>query len=122
MIAAVRRGGILAFVIDQNLRTESVKVPFFGRPAPTPIGPAKLAVRTEALAVPAFIARLDDGRHHVRFLEPIECKRGDDPVALTARITQDIEDQIRRAPEQWVWMHDRWRERPNWDVSNQYGS
>jgi KDO2-lipid IV(A) lauroyltransferase len=116
MIQALRRGGILAFVVDQNIRTESVKVPFFGKPALTPIGPAKLAIRTESLAVPAFIERLPDGRHHVRFLEPIECRRGDDPIALTARITKATEDQIRRVPSQWVWMHDRWRERPQWDV------
>lgn len=116
MMHAIRHGGILAFVIDQNIRTESVKVPFFGRPALTPFGPARLAVRTGALAVPAFIQRLDDGRHHIRYLEPIQCHRGDDPVALTARITLLIEEQIRRAPEQWVWMHDRWRERPKWDV------
>jgi Kdo2-lipid IVA lauroyltransferase/acyltransferase len=117
MIQAIRRGGILAFVIDQNIRTESVKVPFFGRPALTPIGPARLAVRTGAIVVPAVAQRLDDGRHHLRFLEPIECTPDDDPIALTARVTADIEQQIRRAPEQWVWMHDRWRERPKWDVT-----
>ena len=117
MIHAIRRGGILAFVIDQNIRTESVKVPFFGRPALTPIGPAKLAVRTEAMAVPAFAERLPDGTHRLQFLEPIDCHRDDDPIALTARITEAIEAHIRRAPEQWVWMHDRWRERPKWDVT-----
>lgn len=116
MIGAIRRGGILAFVIDQNIRTESVKVPFFGRPALTPIGPARLAVRAEAPVVPAYAERLADGRHRLRFLEPIECRRGDDPVELTARVTREIEEQIRRVPEQWVWMHDRWRERPKWEV------
>lgn len=116
MIAAVRRPGVLAFVIDQNIRTESVKVPFFGRPALTPIGPARFAVRSEVVLVPAFAQRLPDGRHLLRYLEPIECHRGDDPVALTARVTEMIEAQIRRAPEQWVWMHDRWKERPKWEV------
>lgn len=111
MIQAIRSGGILAFVLDQNIRTESVKVPFFGRPALTPIGPAKFAIRTEAVVAAAFIERGADGRHHARFLEPIFCKRTDDPVALTARMNQWTEEQIRRAPEQWVWMHDRWRER-----------
>ncbi|MBV9476889.1 MAG: lysophospholipid acyltransferase family protein [Acidobacteria bacterium] len=118
MIQNLRRGGLLAFVVDQNIRTESVKVPFFGRPALTPIGPAKLAVRTEAAVVPAVIERRHDGMQHARFLAPIECKRGDDPVALIARVTALIEEQIRRVPEQWVWMHDRWRERPKWDVSD----
>jgi KDO2-lipid IV(A) lauroyltransferase len=117
MITAIRRGGILAFVVDQNIRTESVKVPFFGRPALTPLGPAKLAVRTEAVVVPAVAERRADGTHRLMFLEPIEVKRDDDPVALTARVTALIEEQIRRVPEQWVWMHDRWRERPKWDVS-----
>lgn len=116
MIQAIRRGGMIAFVIDQNIRTESVKVPFFGKPALTPIGPARFAVRTEAAVVPAVIERLPDGRHYARFLEPIFCKRDDDPVALTARLTSIVEEQIRRVPEQWVWMHDRWRERPQWDV------
>jgi KDO2-lipid IV(A) lauroyltransferase len=120
MIQAIRRGGIMAFLIDQNIRTESVKVPFFGRPAPTPIGPAKFAIRTESVVVPTFMERRPNGMHHITFLEPIDCKRGDDPVALTARLTRDIENHIRRVPEQWPWMHDRWRERPKWDVSAEY--
>lgn len=116
MIEAVRSGGMLAFVIDQNIRTESVKVPFFGKPALTPIGPARFAIRTEAAIVPAVIERRADGMQHARFLEPIFCTRDDDPVALTARLTRVVEEQIRRVPEQWVWMHDRWRERPQWEV------
>ena len=121
MIQAIRKGGMLAFVVDQNIRTESVRIPFFGRPALTPIGPARLAVKTEAAVVAAVIERRPDGRHLARFLEPVYCKRGDDPVALTTYLTKVVEDQIRRAPEQWVWMHDRWRDRPQWDVSQEYG-
>jgi Kdo2-lipid IVA lauroyltransferase/acyltransferase len=58
----------------------------------------------------------------VRFLEPIETKPDDDPIELTARLTKIIEDQIRRAPEQWVWIHDRWRDRPKWDVTSRPAS
>ncbi len=116
LIQSLRRGGILAFLIDQNLRTDSVQVPFFGRPALTPIGPAKLAVRTESIVVDILIERLPDGRHRMKIGEPVETKRDDDPVELTERYTRIIEAQIRRVPEQWVWMHDRWRERPRWDV------
>ncbi len=119
MIQAVRSGGILAFLLDQNMRTESVKVPFFGRPALTPIGPVKFAIRTEAMVVTALQERRPDGTHHIRICEPIACKRGDDPTALAARITRDIEEHIRRVPEQWVWMHDRWKDRPQWDVSDE---
>jgi KDO2-lipid IV(A) lauroyltransferase len=117
MLQAIKGGGMLAFVLDQNIRTESVKVPFFGMPALTPIGPARIAIRTEAVATIATSERLPDGRHHVRFSEPIELHRDDDPIALTAMVTTRIEEQIRRAPEQWVWMHDRWRDRPKWDVN-----
>ncbi len=116
MIQAIRRGGMLAFALDQNIRTDSVKVPFFGRPALTPVGPVRFAIRTQAVVTAAFIERGKDGMQHARFTEPIYCKREDDPVALAARITAEIEQQIRRVPEQWVWMHDRWRERPEWEV------
>jgi KDO2-lipid IV(A) lauroyltransferase len=118
MMKIIRHGGILAFLVDQNLRTESVKVPFFGKPAPTPIGPARLAIRTEALVSITFTERLPDGRHLIRYLDPIPCKRDDDPTELVAHATRLIEEQIRRVPEQWVWMHDRWKERPQWEIEN----
>lgn len=117
LIQSMKRPGVIAFLIDQNIRAESAKVPFFGMPALTPIGPAKMAIRIEAPAVPAFIHRGDDGIQYIRFLDPIETRRGDDPIALTARITRAIEDQVRAHPEQWVWMHDRWRDRPGYDVN-----
>jgi Kdo2-lipid IVA lauroyltransferase/acyltransferase len=115
MIQTIRQGGMLAFVIDQNLRTESVKVPFFGREALTPVGPVKFAIRTEALVSISYIHRLPDGRHHAQFLAPFQARKDDDPLELTARITRLYEEQIRRHPEQWVWMHDRWRERSGRD-------
>jgi KDO2-lipid IV(A) lauroyltransferase len=118
MINVIRKGGMLAFVLDQNIRTESVKVPFFGIPAPTPIGPTRFAIRSEAYVTIALAERRPDGKHILNFSEPFRCKRDDDPVALTARITAAIEEQIRRVPEQWVWFHDRWRERPKWDVGS----
>ena len=111
MLMTLKQGGMLAFVIDQNLRTESVKVPFFGVPARTPVGPVKFAIKTEAMISVSYIHRMPDGRHHAQFLEPFQAKKTDDPVALAAKITALYEAQIRRHPEQWVWMHDRWRER-----------
>jgi len=119
MIQTIRKGGMLAFVIDQNIRTESVKVPFFGMPALTPIGPVKFAIRTEAMVSISYIHRDERGRQHARFLEPFACTKDDDPVELAARITREYEAEIRRHPDQWVWMHDRWRERAKWDVTAQ---
>jgi len=117
LIQAMRKPGLMAFLIDQSIRAESVQVPFFGRPALTPLGPAKLTIRTGAFAVPVFSYRRDDGGHAIRFLEPLPTSRDDDPIALTARMTSLIEEQIRKVPSQWVWMHDRWRDRPEWDVA-----
>src|SRR6266851_9942891 len=101
MFRALRDGGLLAFLIDQNIRAESVKVPFFGKPALTPIGPAKLAVRAEAPVMICFIER-SGGKQIVHFQPPMSTSRADDPVEITARLTAAIEEQVRRAPEQWV--------------------
>lgn len=116
LAAALRKPGLIGFLVDQSLRTPSVTVPFFDRPALTPVGPARLAIRAEALAVAVLIERLPDGRHSIRCSEPIECRRTDDPIALTALMTREIENQIRRNPAQWVWMHNRWKYRAKWDV------
>lgn len=118
LIYSIRRGGFLAFLIDQNIRTESAKVPFFGAPALTPVGPAKLAIRTGASIVTGFIHRDEHGMQHIRFADPFTVARDEDPIALTARLTRDIEEHIRRHPDQWVWFHERWRERPEWDVGS----
>lgn len=110
LLGTVRAGGALGVLIDQDIRAESVFVPFFGRPAHTPVGPAKLALRLDAAVVPTFIERLPDGRHRAVFHPPLHLPG--DPTAATAAMTLAIEEQIRRVPEQWVWMHRRWRRRP----------
>jgi KDO2-lipid IV(A) lauroyltransferase len=110
LLATVRGGGALGMLIDQDIRAESVFVPFFGRPAHTPVGAAKLALRLDAVVVPAFIERLPDGRHRAVFHPPLDLPP--DPTGATAAMTRTIEEQIRRVPEQWVWLHRRWRRQP----------
>jgi len=110
MLRALRSGRLLAFLIDQNIRGETDRVAFFGHPALTPAGPARLAIRSGVPVIAGFIERRA-GRLHAHFEELTETSRDDDPLALTQRMTDAIERQIRRAPEQWVWMHDRWKER-----------
>jgi KDO2-lipid IV(A) lauroyltransferase len=111
ILQTLRRGDVLGLLIDQSLKVESVAVPFFGVPAPTPVGPAKLAVRSGALAIAGFIHRDAEGVQHLRFQELVDTAVDSDPIALTAMMTRKIEEQIRSVPEQWVWMHERWRER-----------
>ncbi len=110
LLEALRAGDALLMLIDQDLRTEGVFVPFFGRPAHTPSGAARLALRRGAPALPAFVERLEDGSHRARFGAPFDLPP--DPVGATAVMTRAIEDQVRRRPEQWVWWHRRWRRRP----------
>jgi KDO2-lipid IV(A) lauroyltransferase len=110
LLITLRRGGALGMLIDQDTKVEGVWVPFFGRPAFTPVGAAKIALRQAAAVIPAFIERLEDGRHRATFHPPLALP--DDLQEATARMTAKIEEQIRRRPEQWVWMHRRWRRQP----------
>jgi Kdo2-lipid IVA lauroyltransferase/acyltransferase len=115
MLQTLRRNEILGVLIDQSIEAENADVDFFGRPAPTPIGPARLAIRAGAAVICGFIEREND-RQRIRFEEPIFPRRDDEPATLTRAITSRIEEQIRRAPAQWVWMHDRWKPRKNRDL------
>jgi len=110
LLKALREGRALMMLIDQDTRVEGVWVPFFGRLAYTPVGAAKLALKQEAAVIPAFMERREDGSHLARFLPALDLPP--DPTAATAAMTAAIEDQVRRRPEQWVWMHRRWRHRP----------
>jgi Kdo2-lipid IVA lauroyltransferase/acyltransferase len=115
ILRALRRGEIFAALVDQDTRTPSVFVPFFGRPASTPIGPARLALTARAPMVISFIVREGD-RHQVTIEEvPLDDLPEDfeaAAIALTERITQRIEEEIRTHPDQWVWFHERWRRQP----------
>jgi len=110
---ALRRNRVVAMLIDQDTRGPGVFVPFFGRLAHTPPGAALLALRARVPVVTVFIERRPGG-HLVR-IEPVEVRRGRariDVTELTARLTAAIEAQIRRAPVDWVWWHERWRRQP----------
>lgn len=110
LLRALRQGDALGMLIDQDTDVEGCWVPFFGRLAYTPLGAAELARSRGATVIPLFIHRREDGSHHVRVESPLELP--DDPVAATELMTERIEEQIRAHPEQWVWMHRRWRRRP----------
>lgn len=110
LLATLRGGGALGMLIDQDIEAGGVWVPFFGRLAHTPAGAARIALRQDARVVPVFVERRPDGSHLGTILPPLELP--DDELDATAVMTRTIEEQIRRRPEQWVWMHRRWRRRP----------
>jgi KDO2-lipid IV(A) lauroyltransferase len=115
VLPALHAGRAVGFVADQDAGRHGVFVPFFGRPASTHRGAALFALRAEA---PLFIGvgtRAADGRYDCRTYE-IEVDRSgplDDAVTrMTAAFTRALEAEIRTAPEQYFWVHKRWKTRP----------
>lgn len=111
MLRALKRGEILGLLIDQDTDVQSVWVPFFGHLAKTPRAAADLALRTGAAVMLGFCQRGPHGRYLLRMRE-LAVEAHDTAESLTARLTAGIEDAIRAHPEQWVWMHRRWRSPP----------
>ncbi len=112
----LKGGGTVAILIDQDTKVKSVFVDFFGHPCATPIGAAMLALRTEATVLPVFIHLREDGKQHIKCYPAIELIRTgndeEDILRNTQVFTSVIEHEIRKHPEQWLWMHERWKTRP----------
>jgi len=116
ILKVLREHGALGLIVDQDIKTPSVTVPFFGHPARTPVAPAALAVRRNMPIVAAFAQRRPGGGHLFTVLPPMPVPQtGDrrlDVLELTRHINQIFEQRIRLHPEEWVWWHKRWRRRP----------
>jgi len=116
VLRALAGGRMVGILLDQNAaRREAVFVPFFGRAASTSKSLALLALRTGAPVVPIFIRREAAGGHRVTILPGLQAPAPSDEgalIELTRRCTETIEAAIRAGPEQWLWIHDRWRTRP----------
>ncbi|MEW6433611.1 MAG: lysophospholipid acyltransferase family protein [Myxococcota bacterium] len=114
MLRALKNGAFLGLLIDQDTKVQSVWVPFFGHLAKTPRAAADLALRTGAAVLTGFCHRVAPHRYRIVMRE-VPLPPGDSDAAvtdLTATLTKAIEDAIREHPEQWVWMHERWKSPP----------
>lgn len=115
-LRTLRANELLAFILDVNRPgRDGVFVDFFGRPASTSPGLAHLSAVTGAPVVPVYMHRLPDGRHHLEahpaFAPPPD--RSEEAILnATQRYTRSIEDAVRRYPEQWLWLHKRWKNQP----------
>ena len=98
-------------LLDQATRAHGAWLPFFGRPAPTPLGVARMARRRGVPLVPAAML-LEGGRWTVHHLAPIEPDEAADARELTARCSRALEELVLRNIAQWVWFHDRWNVEP----------
>jgi len=110
-IQALRAGRHLGMLVDQKMN-DGIAVPFFGRPAMTASAPAELALRYDAVIIPAQMVRLPGARFRMIMHPPLTLPRtGDrhaDVLAVMTQINAMIESWIRAQPGQWLWLHKRW--------------
>ena len=112
LLRLLREGAFVGLLIDQDIDAQGHFVPFFGRLAFTPRAAGDLAVRTGAAVVFGCIHREESTRHRVvirRIPVPETGDRELDALSVTAAATRAIEEEIRARPDEWVWMHRRWR-------------
>lgn len=118
VLKTLKSGGVVGILADLNAsREEGVFCDFFGIPACTTAGVATLALRTGAVVLPGYIVWDEASKiHRLHFEPPVETintgNRDEDVQANTANYTKVIESIVRRYPDQWLWIHRRWRTRP----------
>lgn len=118
VLRVLSEGGTIGVLSDHNTSLEEgVFVDFFGIPASTTSGLARLALRTDAAVVPGFLSwDRERSKYRLRFEPAVELSRTSDEEAdvreNTQRFTRVIEDYVRAHPDQWLWVHKRWKTRP----------
>ena len=117
MLRTLNANGIVGLLIDQNWSwQEGVFVDFFGRPACTSDGVARLAMHTGAPVIPCFMVRREDGKYTLVIGEAIELvntgEQEKDVLINTQNFTRIVEEMIRKYPDQWFWVHQRWKTQP----------
>jgi Kdo2-lipid IVA lauroyltransferase/acyltransferase len=116
IINSLRKGLPLGILIDQDTKVEGVFVNFFGRKAHTAIGPVVLAQKFKIPIVPFFLHLKKDYTYHVECLDEIILvdtgNAAQDLITNTQKCSNAYEHIITKYPEQWVWMHERWKKQP----------
>lgn len=121
LIATMRSGETVGVLMDTNMTPpQGVFVDFFGHAACTASGVARVALRTGAAVVPGFLLwEPAEGRYVLRFLPALQLVSTDDDdrdaIANTQLFTRALEEMVRRYPDQWLWVHRRWKTRPAGD-------
>jgi ADP-heptose:LPS heptosyltransferase/lauroyl/myristoyl acyltransferase len=108
MTERLRSGDVVAVFADQNAGDAGYWVPFFGRLASSSPVPATIAQRSGAAIVGVAVRTTGRGRWAVEFSEPLGAGEGD-AARVTARVNTWIEGAVRASPEDWLWLHDRWK-------------
>lgn len=112
-VAELRRGGHIGMLVDTYLFAGE-RIPFFGRETKTPMTLARLAQHVDCPVVGVRVERLGGARFRLTVTPPLTVPRGDDPDqnarALMTEVNRIIETWVRERPEQWNWLHERWRD------------
>ena len=120
LVKCLKRNEIIGMLSDQDAGRTGVMVQFFGRLASTPDGPIAFAMKTGAVILPVFIVR-KKGPHHIQHIEP-QLKMDStgnyelDLKTNLQKFTRILESYITRYPDQWLWLHKRWKSSPTKDV------
>jgi KDO2-lipid IV(A) lauroyltransferase len=107
ILTRLRNNQAIALLPDQN--DDECFVPFFGYPAGTVLGPGVLQLRTGAPIVPACCVRIGVGRYRSLIGETIWPEEGQTAEQVMAKVNLGIEALVRQYPDQYLWMHDRWK-------------
>lgn len=115
ILRELKRGHGVAILIDQWAGDEGLWVDFFGAKTSTTSIPARLAEKTGCSLVPAYCLRTSTGHFEIHLGKEIvtDMNRPDWETATTQRLNEVLEKQIREHPEQWLWGHRRWKEKPD---------
>ncbi|NIM97628.1 MAG: hypothetical protein GTO24_05950 [candidate division Zixibacteria bacterium] len=118
IIRALKEGRALGVLADQDsTRVRGAYVNFFGKPARAPVGPILIPYKTGSPIIPMAIVRKGKNRYKIIVKPRVELALSDDRekdvLAVTQKCTQVLESIIREYPDQWLWMHDRWKSRPH---------
>ncbi len=114
MVRKLREGGIVWYAPDQSYNRKGAEViPFFGIPSMHTTATSTLARLGKAVTVPYFPQRLPDGRYRYTIAAPLENFPSDDPVADTRRYVGILEEHIRKCPEQYFWVHRKFKNLPD---------
>lgn len=106
---ALKKGQSLVLLADQKMN-EGINVPFFGRPAPTPVGIAKLALAAGVPIYPTKVKRIGKCNFELTIYPPLSMENEVDPTLhIMTQVNQYLESWIKESPEQWFWVHRRWK-------------
>ena len=114
----LRQNGISAFLVDHNCtRRKAVFLPFLRKTAAVNMGPAYLALLNKALVWPVFLRRDGNGQYTLDCHQPLDTcslsgSKEEKIKAIADFYTRAVQKQLLQAPEQWLWMHDRWKTQP----------